>query len=136
MTAGGPERIRRDRMEILDGYRRASIAAVLALLAAALACAEGTPVDEYRLKAVFLFNFARFVEWQPEAFGDARDPFAICVAGANPFGSSLDDEVRGKTVASRPISSRSFPTPNRPESARFCLFPLRSASGSAASWKR
>lgn len=80
------------------------IAVVLALMAASLqAGADGTLVDGYQLKAVFLFNFAKFVEWPPQAFGDARDPFTICVAGDNSFGSSLDDEVRGKTVANRPI---------------------------------
>lgn len=83
---------------------RGKIAAVLALMAASLqAGAEGTLVDGYQLKAVFLFNFAKFVEWPPQAFGDARDPFTICVAGDNSFGSSLDDEARGKTVANRPI---------------------------------
>jgi hypothetical protein len=53
---------------------------------------------------VFLVNLPKFVEWPAQASTDAHDPFTICVAGANPFGSSLDDEVRGKTVASRPIS--------------------------------
>src|SRR5580704_16141058 len=82
----------------------AKIAAALALIVASLAAADGTPVGEYQLKAVFLFNVAKFVDWPPQAFGDARDPFTICVAGDNPFGSSLDDAVRGNTVANRPIS--------------------------------
>ena len=82
----------------------AKIAVVPALMAASLqAGADGTPIDEYQLKAVFLFNFAKFVEWPPRAFGDARDPFTICVWGDNPFGSSLDAIVHGKTVANRPI---------------------------------
>ncbi len=82
-------------------------ALVLALTAASLwAGADGTPVGEYKLKAVFLFNFAKFVEWPPQAFADPSDPFAICVLGDNPFGSALDDAVRGKTVANRPIAIR------------------------------
>jgi hypothetical protein len=94
------------------------IAAVLALMAASLqAGADGTLVDGYQLKAVFLFNFAKFVEWPPQAFGDAHDPFTICVAGDNSFGSSLDDEVRGKTVANRPILVRVV---SSPEQARKC----------------
>ncbi len=80
------------------------IAAGLVLLAATLAGADQPAVGEYQLKAVFLFNLAKFVEWPTQAFGDAHDPFTICLAGANPFGSSLDDEVRGKTVETRPIS--------------------------------
>jgi hypothetical protein len=94
------------------------IAVVLAVVAASLqAGADGTPVDGYQLKAVFLFNFAKFVEWPPQAFGDAHDPFTICVTGDNSFGSSLDDEVRGKTVASRPILVRVV---SSPEQARKC----------------
>jgi hypothetical protein len=83
------------------------IIVLLALTAASLlAGADGTPVSEYNLKAVFLFNFAKFVEWPPQTFADPRDPFAICVLGDNPFGTSLDDAVRGKTVANRPIAIR------------------------------
>jgi hypothetical protein len=94
-----------------------SIASVPTLLAVTLAGADRTPVGEYQLKAVFLFNFAKFVEWPPQVFGDPRDPFTICVAGSNPFGSSLDDEVRGKTVANRPISIR---TVSHPQEVRKC----------------
>jgi hypothetical protein len=75
-------------------------------MAAPLQAADGTAIGEYQLKAVFLFNFAKFVEWPPEVFGDARAPFTICVAGDNPFGSSLEGAVIGKTVANRPISIR------------------------------
>jgi hypothetical protein len=127
MTALGPERIRKNRMEIpnqsgvasdmplvvwasicvRNWARVAAVLAVLTLMAASLRAGEdGTAIGEYQLKAVFLFNFAKFVEWPPQAFGDARDPFAICVAGDNPFGSSLEDAVRGRTVANRPISIR------------------------------
>jgi hypothetical protein len=61
-------------------------------------------VDEYQVKAAFLYNFAKFVEWPPEAFRSDKDPLRICVLGANPFGSSLSDMLRGKTVLGRPIA--------------------------------
>ena len=57
--------------------------------------------DEYPVKAAFLFNFAKFVEWPADAFKGPEDPFAICVLGQNPFGSALEDVVRNKTVANR-----------------------------------
>jgi len=82
------------------------MAVALVFLAATLGAADRTTVGEYQLKAAFIFNFTKFVEWPPQAFGDPRDPFSICLAGDNPLGSSLDDEVRGKTVGSRPISIR------------------------------
>jgi YfiR/HmsC-like len=118
-------------MEIPKEFRglrisvRLSIAAFLALQAATLAGADRTPVGEYQLKAVFLFNFAKFVEWPPQAFTDARDPFTICVWGDNPFGSSLDDAVRGKTVANRPIAVRLI---SSPQQARVCQILFVSAS--------
>ena len=104
----------------------AGITLVLALTAALLqAGADGTPVDEYQLKAVFLFNFAKFVEWPPQAFASPRDPFAICVLGDSPFGAALDDAVRGKTVEARPIAIRLV---SSGEQARTCQILFVSAS--------
>ncbi len=101
-------------------------AIVLMLMAASLrAGADGTPVGEYQLKAVFLFNFAKFVEWPPQAFADPHDPFTICVLGDTPFGSALDDAVRGKTVANRPISIRLV---SNSQQARKCQILFVSAS--------
>jgi hypothetical protein len=89
----------------LHSWPRTAI--VLMLIAASLqAGADGTPIGEYQLKAVFLFNFAKFVEWPPQAFADPHDPFTICVLGENPFGSALEDGVRGKTVVNRTIAIR------------------------------
>ena len=56
------------------------------------------PVSEYQLKAVFLFNFAQFVEWPPAALPHENAPFVIGVLGKDPFGADLDDVVRGETV--------------------------------------
>jgi len=101
-------------------------AAVLMLMAASLrAGPDGSPVGEYQLKAVFLFNFAKFVEWPPHAFADPHDPFTICVLGDNPFGSALNDAVRGKTVANRPISIRLL---SNSQQARTCQILFVSAS--------
>jgi YfiR/HmsC-like len=57
--------------------------------------------DPYQVKAAFLYNFAKFVEWPPEAFKDGNDRISICVLGKNPFGSLLADAVAGKTVGTR-----------------------------------
>jgi hypothetical protein len=57
--------------------------------AAALA-GGGGGADEFALKAAFLFNFTRFVEWPPSAFADAGTPFRICVFGVDPFGARID----------------------------------------------
>jgi hypothetical protein len=58
--------------------------------------------SEYQLKAAFLFNFAKFVEW-PE---QQRGPFAICILGKDPFGEALERVMAGKSVNERPIVIR------------------------------
>jgi hypothetical protein len=63
--------------------------------------AEPPVADEYQVKAAFLFNFAKFVEWPADAFKGPEDPIAICVLGQDPFGTALQDVVRSKTVANR-----------------------------------
>jgi len=70
------------------------------LLAAA---AELETTREFEVKAVFLFNFAQFVEWPPEAFKDPESPLTIGILGHDPFGHFLDDTVDGETVNGRPI---------------------------------
>jgi hypothetical protein len=57
---------------------------------------------EYELKAAFLFNFARFVEW-PTA---PESAFDICVIGEDPFGSVLDRTVEKKVVHDQPLVAR------------------------------
>jgi hypothetical protein len=59
--------------------------------------------SEYQIKAVFLFNFAQFVDWPTEAFPRQDAPFVIGVLGEDPFGSQLDDVVRGEHADGRAL---------------------------------
>jgi hypothetical protein len=70
--------------------------------------AEGAPSAEYQLKAVFLFNFAQFVEWPAQAYRDAQAPLVIGILGEDPFGAFLDRLVRGEKVGDRPLIVRRF----------------------------
>ena len=65
-----------------------------------------TPVDEYRVKAAFIYNFAKFVQWPPEAFQRPSDPIAICVLGQDPFGRSLEDTVANRAIEDRHLTIR------------------------------
>jgi hypothetical protein len=60
-------------------------------------------VDEYQVKAAFIYNFAKFVEWPALTFKTDKDPLRICVLGQNPFGNALVDGVGGKTVVGRSL---------------------------------
>lgn len=80
------------------------LSALLLLLAGALRSpAQPATPDEYQIKAVFLFNFAQFVDWPPTAFADSGDPLVIGVLGADPFGPILDDTLRGEVIGQRAI---------------------------------
>lgn len=59
--------------------------------------------SEYAVKAAFLLNFARFVEWPSGSFDETTSPIVLGVLGADPFGRLLDDTVRGKVVAGRSL---------------------------------
>ena len=65
--------------------------------------AQAPTPAEYQLKAVFLFNFAQFVEWPPEASQGSHAPLIIGVLGEDPFGVYLDETVRGEKVNDRPL---------------------------------
>jgi hypothetical protein len=84
-----------------------TLGVVLFAGAATAGAQSGTPV-EYRLKAVFLFNFAQFVEWPAEAFPDAGAPLVIGVIGDDPFGPVLDEAVKDEKIGGRPLAIRRF----------------------------
>ena len=93
-------------MAAIAASRRA--VAVVVLLLAALgparaAAATPAPLAEYEVKAAFLHNFARFVEW-PEAA--ASGPLVVGVLGEDPFGPLLDRTFAGKTLRNQPIHVR------------------------------
>jgi hypothetical protein len=87
---------------------RGWIVAAIALVAMAVAPARAAPNTEYSLKAVFLFNFAQFVTWPPEAFGDSSAPLIVGVLGEDPFDGALEEAVRGEKINGRPIVARHF----------------------------
>jgi hypothetical protein len=68
--------------------------------------AEFATLREYQVKALFLFNFAQFVDWPVSAFASDETPLRIGVLGADPFGTVLDAVVEGETIRQRPIVIR------------------------------
>jgi hypothetical protein len=58
---------------------------------------------EYEVKAAFLYNFAYFINWPPQAFPQADAPFVLGILGDDPFGQSLNRIVEGEMIGGRPI---------------------------------
>lgn len=81
------------------------VAAGIAFCLLAGGSGAGAVTLEYAVKANFLYKFAPFVNWPPQAFAGGA-PLQICIAGADPFGSALDTAVRDQRVNGRAIAVR------------------------------
>jgi hypothetical protein len=69
----------------------------------ALCKTDDMVASEYRIKAAFLYNFARFVSWPDSDTGN--NGFSICVLGTDPFGE-LVDSLAGKQVHNQELVIR------------------------------
>lgn len=91
-------------MALLTRRFFASLALALAVLGAAAPAVAQDPLES-EVRAVYLYNFARYITWPAESFPNARTPIRICVMGGAPFGDALDRAVAGETVNGRPIEA-------------------------------
>jgi YfiR/HmsC-like len=67
------------------------------------------PTD-YQIKAVYLINFARFIEW-PDKGAPEDEFFTVCVLGHDPFGKTLDMTLAGEKIAGRSVVAKRISTP-------------------------
>jgi hypothetical protein len=75
-------------------------------LPAVLQAATASAAPEYSIKAGYILLFTRYVEWPSSAFATPTAPIVVCVLGADPFGSVLDETLAGQTSQKRPLSVR------------------------------
>jgi len=119
IDSGLARRLRQNRMDPLESpLHRLQLPFALrsagwflfALAAGALFCsiaaAQSDQAREYDVKAAFLFNFTKFVEWPEGSFSDPAAPIVIGIIGDDPFGDSLMRIVAGQTVQGRSIVIR------------------------------
>jgi len=86
-------------MRVQARYARASVRALWVLVSCLVAaCVQAEPATEYQVKAAFLYNFAKFVEWPPASFAGPAGPLEICVLGQDPFGEELRSITQDKLV--------------------------------------
>lgn len=83
---------------------------VWALVAGSCLWAQGLKPTDYDVKAVYLYNFGRFVEWPASAmtYGDS---FNVCILGQDPFGRALDDTLAGENIGGRSVTAKRISTP-------------------------
>lgn len=103
---------RRDAANTARPTRRVLLAAIVAMFGAALAAgAELAASREDRVKAAFLYNFLRYVEWPRARFTNQDSPLVIGVFGPAPaLHGELERTVRGRKIAGRPIVVRTVAT--------------------------
>ena len=65
-------------------------------------------VNEYQVKAAFLYNFAKFVEWPNGPPSPSMEALTLCIVGQDPFGDILDQITKGKTINGRVLVVRRF----------------------------
>jgi hypothetical protein len=82
--------------------RRTAILVTLAFLASVLpGQATDQPLTEPQVKALFLFNFAKYVDWPAAAFADSQAPIVIGLLGDTKLSGPLEQAVQDKTIAGR-----------------------------------
>lgn len=80
--------------------------ALLALLSSVAQVAVSSDLSasrEYQLKAAFVYNFTKFIEWPPQSFPGASDSIVVGVLGDSPFGAQLAQVVKDRRVNGRGI---------------------------------
>lgn len=92
---------------------------------APVAQGQSREAGEYEVKAAFLYNFAKFVDWPAGAFRGADDAMTFCVYGEDPFGGALDRIIEKKTINDRPLR---LARPTQVSDLRACHILFLSAS--------
>ena len=80
---------------------------------------------EYQVKAAYLYNFGKFVQWPAGFSASQNDSFIICVLGEDPFGPTLNATLRDETIAGKNVVARRIP---KPEDALDCRILFISSS--------
>jgi YfiR/HmsC-like len=106
----------------------AGVVVTLALFGTAGLLAQQPRPNEYQVKAAYLYNFGKFVEWPAIATAANHDPFLICVLGKDPFGTSLDATIAGEAINGERVLAKRV---SKPQEALNCRVLFISSSEEA-----
>jgi hypothetical protein len=79
--------------------------------------AQQSRPEEYQVKAVYLYNFGRFVVW-PGTAGEPQGTFDVCVLGRDPFGSALEATLAGEAINNQKLAARRIANPHEATNCR------------------
>ena len=98
-----------------------AIAAAWAFLALPALYAQNPRPTDYDVKAAYLYNFGRFVDWPGKAEATQGTSFTVCIIGQDPFGPSLDATLAGETIGGKTIVAKRISGAEESTVARFFL---------------
>jgi hypothetical protein len=111
---------------------------VIVVIAAATLCsslvfvpseqAQQPKASEFQVKAAYLYNFGRFVQWPEESGAEHSESFEICILGADPFGQTLDATLAGGMIAGKSVAAKRIAKPQEINNCRI-LFISSSEEG-------
>jgi hypothetical protein len=93
----------------LSAWFTYTIGVIVVLFVTAYVFAQGNKPTDYQVKAAYLYNFGRFVEWPPSSA--KSDSFVVCVLGRDPFGATLDNALAGETISGRHVVAKRISNP-------------------------
>jgi hypothetical protein len=91
--------------------RRAFALLGLILFCSAAVRALNSPITEYEVKAAYIYNFAKFIDWPANVLPNNNSAIVIGVIGSSEFTSTLTSAVKGKSILNHPIMVRSVKWP-------------------------
>ena len=102
-------------------------ARLMALSAALYASAPGMQqFNEYEMKAAYVYNLAKFVDWPPGTFHGPNDPIAICTLGQGPLAKTLAQAMNGERIGERRVAVQQL---SDPQKANNCPILVIASSG-------
>jgi hypothetical protein len=98
-------------------YRVTTTVAVSVFLISSIVSAQQAKPKEYEVKATYLYNFGRFVQWPANVAASTGDSFPICVIGQDPIGPALNTIVSGESIVGKPVVVKQI---SKPQDALGC----------------
>jgi hypothetical protein len=97
--------------------RQAGLLAVAVVVASGLFTvpgmhAQSSKPTDFQVKAAYLYNFARFIEWPASVTPAKTGSFNICVVGEDPFGPTLDATFVGGLIENQKVAARRITSPH------------------------
>ena len=106
------------------------IALAWGLLSVPALHAQNAKPTDYEVKAAYLYNFGRFVEWPAQVTTTKSGHFTVCVLGQDPFGPRLDSTLAGETIGGKSIVAKRISSPQESDDCQI-LFLSPAESGRA-----